>query len=78
LDIVVPVDTTIPIRLDVAVDIPLQETELHEPFVGLQDVVRPFYWLLAPNVRQASDLPICRPMGWLCNWFFSAPPSGVK
>jgi hypothetical protein len=47
LDILVPVDTTIPVRLNVPVDIPLEETELHEPFVGLQQVVAPFYHLLA-------------------------------
>lgn len=47
LDIVVPVDTTIPVQLVVPISIPLAETELHEPFVGLQRVVAPFYDLLA-------------------------------
>ncbi|MBI3158413.1 MAG: hypothetical protein HYZ26_02295 [Chloroflexi bacterium] len=46
LDILVPVDTTIPVRLNVPVDIALEETDLHTPFVGLQEVVSPFYnWL---------------------------------
>jgi len=51
LDLSVPVDTQIPITLTVPVDIPLNETELHEPFVGLQDVVSPWFWMLAnqPN-----------------------------
>ena len=44
LEMVVPVDTTIPVTLVVPVEIPLSETELHEPFVGLQEVVAPFYW----------------------------------
>jgi hypothetical protein len=46
LNMVVPVDTSIPIHLDVAVKIPLKDTELHEPFVGLQDVVAPYGQLL--------------------------------
>ena len=46
LDMVVPVDTTIPITLSVPINIPLNQTELHIPFVGLQNVVKPFYELL--------------------------------
>jgi hypothetical protein len=33
----------------VPVDIPLEQTELHEPFVGLQQVVKPWYCLIEPN-----------------------------
>ncbi len=50
LDMAVPVDTTIPVHLTVPVSIPLAETQLHEPFVGLQQVVDPYYSLL-------GDLP---------------------
>ena len=46
LDLSVPVDTQIPISLTVPVNIPLNQTELHKPFVGLQDVVAPFFWIL--------------------------------
>lgn len=46
LDMVVPVNTTIPVQISVPVNIPLSETELHAPFVGLQDVVSPIYWWL--------------------------------
>lgn len=49
-NLVVPVDKTVPAILDVPVDIPLRETELHEPFVGLQKVVEPYYCLLQPSV----------------------------
>ncbi len=45
----VPVDKTVPAILDVNVDIPLNKTELHDPFVGLQKVVEPYYCLLQPN-----------------------------
>jgi hypothetical protein len=46
LDITVPVDTTVPVKLTVPVNIPLNQTELHTPFVGLQNVVSPYKTLL--------------------------------
>lgn len=46
LDLVVPVDQKIPVALNVNVDIPLNQTELHQPFVGLQKVVEPYYQYL--------------------------------
>ncbi|HKJ40186.1 MAG TPA: hypothetical protein VJ972_15560 [Anaerolineales bacterium] len=49
-NLVVPVDKTVPAILDVPVDIPLNETELHVPFVGLQKVVEPYYCLLNPDI----------------------------
>ncbi len=55
LSMVVPVDQQIPVELSVNVDIPLNQTELHQPFVGLQGVVAPFKDLFEPlpsNWRQ--------------------------
>ncbi|NLP10237.1 hypothetical protein GX408_07555 [bacterium] len=46
LDLMVPVDQTIPVQLNVDVDIPLNQTELHRPFVGLREVVDPYYTYL--------------------------------
>jgi hypothetical protein len=48
-NLVVPVDQKVLAVLDVPVDIPLDQTELHEPFVGLQQVVGPWYCLVEPN-----------------------------
>jgi hypothetical protein len=56
--LVVPVDQKVPAILDVPVDIPLDQTELHEPFVGLQQVVKPWYCLIEPNAT-FKDSPIC-------------------
>ena len=47
LDIQVPVDTTVPVELEVNVAIPLKDTQLHDPFVGLQNVLGPYVVLLA-------------------------------
>ncbi len=46
LSLSVPVDQQIPVSLNVPIDIPLEKTELHKPFVGLQNVVRPYQDLL--------------------------------
>lgn len=46
LSLEVPVDQKIPVDLDVNVDIPLNQTDLHTPFTGLQNVVGPYYHLL--------------------------------
>jgi len=49
LNFMLPVQTSVPIHLDVPVNIPLRDTELHQPFVGLQDVVKPWYCLVLPK-----------------------------
>lgn len=51
LDFPLAVQDSIPVHLDVPVNIPLNQTELHEPFVGLQQVVAPWYCLVEPEAR---------------------------
>jgi len=69
-NLVVPVDQKVMAVLDVPVNIPLNQTELHDPFVGLQKVVEPYYCLLQPNTvvngvnvcaTAASIFPISTP-----------------
>jgi len=60
-NLVVPVDQKVLAVLDVPVDIPLDQTELHEPFVGLQKVVEPWYCLLEPGAT-FNGLQVCSPM----------------
>jgi hypothetical protein len=55
-----PVQDTIPVHLDVPVNIPMADTELHEPFVGLQDVVRPLYCLVDPNATGIDTQLVCQ------------------
>lgn len=59
-NLVVPVDQKVPAVLDVPVDIPLNQTELHEPFVGLQKVVEPWYCLIEPGAT-VNGLQVCAP-----------------
>jgi len=60
LILTVPVDEMIPVEMLVEVDIPLAETELHDPFVKLQRTIQPYYmWLWSvttPGVK-AFDYP---------------------
>ena len=60
-NLVVPVDQKVLAVLDVPVDIPLDQTELHEPFVGLQQVVEPWYCLVEPNALM-NDVQVCSPI----------------
>ncbi len=59
LNLTVPVDTTVPVMLTVPVDIALQNTELHRPFSGLQDVVRPYYCLINKSAVNLEGVRIC-------------------
>lgn len=60
LNFELPVQDTIPVHLEVPVDIPMAETELHEPFVGLQEVVQPLYCFVDPNAANLDGQVICR------------------
>jgi len=60
---------TVPVTLTVPVDIPLNKTELHEPFVGLQSVVSPYDTMLADLPSSWEQTPLCREgFDWLCTW----------
>lgn len=61
LDFPLNVQNTIPVHLDVPVNIPLRETQLHEPFVGLQQVIEPWYCLVEPNAL-VNGVQICSPL----------------
>jgi hypothetical protein len=60
LDFNLPVQATIPVHLEVPVNIPMAKTELHEPFVGLQRVVQPWYCMVEPNAFSLNGQAICR------------------
>jgi hypothetical protein len=61
LDFPLTVQNNIPVHLDVPVNIPLSQTQLHEPFVGLQEVVEPWYCLVEPNALM-NGVQICSPI----------------
>lgn len=70
LELSVPVTTTIPVQLQVPVDIPLAQTDLHKPFIGLQQVVAPFYNMFQPQVKAPQDIKACGPLSFLCSIYF--------
>jgi hypothetical protein len=70
VQLTVPVDLQVPVSLSVPVDIPLRETELHQPFVGLQNVVAPYQELLTGLPDSWGETPLCNPlMDLFCDWF---------
>jgi hypothetical protein len=69
LNFQLPVQNNVPIHLDVPVKIPLNQTQLHEPFVGLRKVVEPWYCFVEPNAT-VNGVQVCSP--------FAAPePAGA-
>ena len=61
LDFPLNVQNSIPIHLDVPVNIALSQTELHEPFVGLQQVVKPWYCLVERSAL-VNGVQVCSPI----------------
>jgi hypothetical protein len=77
LNLTVPVEADIPVAMTVPVNIPLNRTELHEPFVTLRRAVQPYaLTFYDPSVvpvdpsRPWLEEPICRSLQGLCNWWF--------
>lgn len=68
LKLSVPVNQKIPVKLNVDVDIPLNQTDLHEPFVGLQGVVQPYYQLLNETPNSWQEALCGRSPDALCRW----------
>jgi hypothetical protein len=60
LDFPLAVQNSIPVHLDVPVNIPLSATQLHEPFLGLRQVVEPWYCLVEPNAT-VNGAQVCLP-----------------
>lgn len=60
LSLTVPVDQQVPVTLNVPVDIPLRDTQLNDPFVGLQNVIKPLYCLLEPTAVNMDGNSICQ------------------
>ncbi len=69
LSIEVPVKTEIPVHLEVAVVIPMEDTELHTPFVGLQNVVTPYDTLLSETPGSWGDAFCRNGPSFLCALF---------
>lgn len=60
LALTVPVDQQVPVTLNVPVNIPLRDTQLNDPFVGLQNVIKPLYCLLDPEAVNMDGESICQ------------------
>lgn len=72
LTLVVPVDQEIPIDLNVEVDIPLDQSDLHTPFTGLQDVVDPYLQSLERLPDSWMEVFCGKDPSSFCAWLFQA------
>ena len=59
LNLTIPFQSTIPISLQVPVNIPLNQTGLHQPFTGLQTTILPLYCMLNKNAQYPEGTFIC-------------------
>lgn len=55
----IPVQAVIPISLQVPVNIPLNQTQLHGPFQGLQNTIKPLYCTFNQNAQYPEGVYIC-------------------
>ncbi len=60
LNFTLPVQTQVPILLNVPVDIAMQDTELHPAIAGLQATIQPFYCIANPAALSLNGAPVCR------------------
>ncbi|MEJ5202435.1 MAG: hypothetical protein WHV66_09395 [Anaerolineales bacterium] len=72
LSLVVPVDQLIPVSLEVPVDIPLNQTELHEPFIGLQETIAPYYQMIDRIPGSWAEVFCGTSPGVFCKSIFSS------
>ncbi len=77
LNLTVPVEADIPVSMVVPVNIPLNQTELHAPFVTLRRAVEPYALAFHDPSRVPTewerpwlDSPACQSLRGLCNLWF--------
>lgn len=77
LNLTVPVEADIPVSMVVPVNIPLNQTELHAPFVTLRRAVEPYALAFHDPSRVPTewerpwlDAPACQSLRGLCNLWF--------
>jgi hypothetical protein len=59
MDFALPVHSTVPISLQLPVDIALQDTELHRAILGLQETIKPLLCATSPTAITLQGAPIC-------------------
>jgi len=71
LEMIVQVSQRVDVSMVVPVDIPLSQTELHEPFTNLRDkVISPYLITLWGGPYYWEEVPACKVLRPLCDWWF--------
>jgi hypothetical protein len=55
----VPVQEAVPVSLNVPVNIPLKDTELHPAITGLENTIKPLYCIVNPSALSINGAPVC-------------------
>jgi len=69
-NITVPVNASVPLNLTIPLNIPFVDTELHQPFTNMQNVIEPHLNSLNDELSSWQELPACKVFGFICNWWF--------
>jgi hypothetical protein len=59
LNLAVPVQFTVPVTLQLPVNIPISQTGLHQPFTGMQDIVRSYYCTFNKDAQYPQGIYLC-------------------
>jgi len=70
LKMTVPVSTIVPVSIKVPVTIPISETNLHQPLIDLQNVVKPYIFSYMEGSTTIQEIPVCKLFGFICKWWF--------
>lgn len=70
LNMTVPVNTEVPVSLLVPVSLPVAGTDLHQPLVDLQNVIKPYLFSYMEDSTSIKDQPFCKVFGFICNWWY--------
>jgi hypothetical protein len=60
MNVEVPVQVSIPLTLQIPVVIPLSQTGLHQPLIGLQETVRSYYCQIDKNAQDSQGIYLCQ------------------
>jgi len=70
LDMTVPVNTTIPVSFTLPISLQVSGSDLHQPLVDLQNVLKPYLFDYMEGSKTTKDLAACKVFGFICKWWF--------
>jgi hypothetical protein len=66
----VPVKESVPLNINVPINIPLAETEMNRPFTNILNLIEPHLISYMDDPFIWQEEPVCKVFGFICNWWF--------